>query len=134
MSEHNRDTVIVMDESVFDSIAKDIVTFGMFAGLLWLNHAYLSGSVLVDAMFIIIVILFLTGRASRSVHKFYSKQEAISYLEGALDRTDYEMDEDAKRRNEELRKLLVSTEVEEAYKEGYIKGGLDTVTDMRRTK
>lgn len=134
MSEHNRDTVIVMDESVFASIAKDIVTFGMFAGLLWFNHAYLSGSVLVDAMFIIIVIIILTGRASGSVHKFYSRQEAISYLEGELDRTVIEMDEDAKRRNKELRKLLVSTEVEAAYKEGYIKGGIDAVTDMRRTK
>lgn len=119
MSKQNKNTVIVMNENVFASIAKDIVTFGMFAGLLWFNHAYLSGSALVDAMFIIIVIIILTGRASGSVHKFYSNQEAINYLGGeALPYPG----------------LKLKIEVEEAYKRGYTQGGLDTVADMRRTK
>ena len=79
MNERQEKLVVVIEESAVGSVIKDVFTFGMFGGLLWFNHQYLAGHILVDMLFIIIVMLFLSARASNSVFKGKPK-DAIKYL------------------------------------------------------
>ena len=69
MSERKEKYVVIVQESVAGSVIKDLVTFGMFAGLMYFNHQYLSGSTWVDVMFILFVFLSLIGRNSKYVFK-----------------------------------------------------------------
>lgn len=73
--------VVIVNESVIGGLVKDVGTFALFAGLLYFNHKVLSGSLLVDVLFILMVMFFLIGKSSRRVFKG-SKQEAIKWLEG----------------------------------------------------
>ena len=70
---------IVINESVLGSIIKDIVTFLMFAGLLLFNHWFLGGSTIVDVMFIILTLGFLTGKHSKTRFEG-TREEIINYL------------------------------------------------------
>lgn len=70
---------IVINESVMDSIIKDIVTFSMFAGLLMFNHHLLDGSTVIDVMFIILTLGFLAGKHSKTRFEG-TKEEVIKYL------------------------------------------------------
>lgn len=72
--------VVVVQESVAGSIIKDIVTFGMFAGLMYFNHQALSGNGWIDMAFIMFVFLWLLGRSSKNVFKGTIK-DAIKWLE-----------------------------------------------------
>lgn len=69
MSKTIEEYVVIVQENVAGSIIKDLVTFGMFAGLMYFNHQYLNGSTWVDVMFILFVFLFLIGRNSKNVFK-----------------------------------------------------------------
>jgi len=71
--------VVVISESVTKSLIKDAGTFVMFAGLMYFNHTYLSGSTWIDLVFIIFVTLFLIGRNSSIVFRG-TKKEAIKWL------------------------------------------------------
>lgn len=72
--------VIIVEESLARAIIKDVTAFGMFAALLYFNHAYLSGNLFIDVLFISCVLLFLIGRSSKSAHRFKSYEEAVNYL------------------------------------------------------
>lgn len=71
--------VIIVQESVVSSLIKDVATFVMFAGLMWFNHEYLNGNVLIDLSFILLIVLFLMSRSSSSVFKG-TKKDAIKWL------------------------------------------------------
>lgn len=71
--------IVIIKESVTKSLIKDVGTFILFAGLLYFNHQYLAGHVLIDLVFIAIVILWLTGRKSPRVFEG-TKEEAIKWL------------------------------------------------------
>ena len=66
MAKEKETVVVILQESVTKSLIKDLGTFILFAGLLLFNHQYLAGSTFVDFLFILIVILFLTARKSRT--------------------------------------------------------------------
>lgn len=70
---------IVINESVVGSVIKDIVTFLMFAGLLLFNHQFLNGSIVIDTLFIILVLLWLAGKRSKNYFTG-TKEEVIKYL------------------------------------------------------
>lgn len=70
---------IVINESVIGSIIKDVVTFLMFAGLLLFNHWFLSGSTVIDVMFIVLTLGFLAGKRSKTRFEG-TKEEVIEYL------------------------------------------------------
>lgn len=75
----NEKTYIVISESVVGSVIKDVFTFLMFAGLLYFNHKILSGSTVVDVLFILLVLMFLA--AKKSGQRFEgTREEAIKFL------------------------------------------------------
>lgn len=61
--------VVVLRESVVASLIKDAGTFALFGGMLWFNHAYLDGNGWLDAIFIIIVIIWLSSLNLSTVYK-----------------------------------------------------------------
>lgn len=71
--------VVIVNENVIGSIVKDIVTFALFAGLMWFNHACLNGSTWIDLAFILFVFLWLLSKRSSQVYSG-SKEGAIKWL------------------------------------------------------
>lgn len=61
--------VVVLRESVIASLIKDAGTFLLFGGLLWFNHQYLDGNGWLDAIFVIIVIIWLSSLNLSTVYK-----------------------------------------------------------------
>lgn len=76
----NEKTYIVLSESVIDSVIKDVFTFLMFAGLLYFNHEMLSGSTVVDVLFILLVLMFLAAKMGKRYFEG-SREEAVKFLE-----------------------------------------------------
>lgn len=72
--------VVIIEENWIKSVIKDVFTFGMFAGLMYFNHVYLSGNWFIDVLFMTCVILFLLSRNSKSVHRFNNREEAVKWL------------------------------------------------------
>lgn len=75
----NEKTYIVLSESVVGSVIKDVFTFLMFAGLLYFNHKTLSGSTVVDVLFILLVLMFLAAKRNKGRFEG-SREEAIKFL------------------------------------------------------
>lgn len=76
----NEKTYIVLSESVVDSVIKDVFTFLMFTGLLYFNHKVLSGSTVVDVLFILMVLMFLAAKRGKRYFEG-SREEAVKFLE-----------------------------------------------------
>ena len=72
--------VVIIEESVVGSLIKDIFTGLLFGGLLYFNHAYLSGSTLIDILFIFLVIMLLVAKSSNYLYKG-KLSDAIKFLE-----------------------------------------------------
>ncbi len=80
MNSQNK-TIIILHEKVLESIIKDIVTFLMFAGLMYFNHKVLSGATVIDVLFIFLVIISIRSKGDPRV--FYvtpQEQETMKYL------------------------------------------------------
>lgn len=68
MNEKPEKNIVILNESVLASLVKDAGTFALFAGIMYFNHAYLAGNGWLDAIFVIIVVLWLAGRNSSKVY------------------------------------------------------------------
>lgn len=76
-SEHK---ILVIHESILASWLKDIVSFAMFAGLLYFNHRVLAGRVIIDVLFVILLLIWSATKRSKSIHTFYSYDDARDYV------------------------------------------------------
>lgn len=61
--------VVILRENVIASLIKDAGTFLLFGGLLWFNHTYLDGNGWLDAIFVVIVIIWLSSLQLSNVYK-----------------------------------------------------------------
>lgn len=77
--DNDKTKYIVINESVVGSIIKDVVTFSMFAGLLLFNHQFLSGSTVIDVLFITIVLFFLANKRTKHYLEG-TREDIINYL------------------------------------------------------
>ena len=75
----NDQKIIVIHETIIESIIKDIVTFLMFAGLMYFNHKVLAGSTVIDVLFIFMVIAFIQTKGSKKFC-FCTPKEAFKFL------------------------------------------------------
>lgn len=78
MNKNNR-VFVIISETVLASIIKDIFTFLMFAGLLYFNHKILSGSTVVDVLFILLGLIFLAAKKDGQCFEG-TREEAIKFL------------------------------------------------------
>lgn len=79
MSNKKEKIVVVLSESPTASIIKDAGRFAVFAGLLYFNHEFLSGSAWIDTLFILIVLITVGSKASSRTFEGPTDQ-AIKYL------------------------------------------------------
>lgn len=80
----NDQKIIVIHETIIESIIKDAITFLMFASLMYFNHKVLSGATVIDALFIFLVIIFIQAKGNPRL--FYgTPQEAVKFLEEKYD-------------------------------------------------
>jgi hypothetical protein len=68
--------VIVVRESVFQSVIKDSFMFGSLFALWFLNHKFCNGSGIID----VCVALFVLFGAINHAKKYYSPKEAVDAL------------------------------------------------------
>lgn len=68
MNEKPEKEIVILNESVAASLIKDAGTFALFAGIMWFNHTYLAGNGWLDAIFVIIVVMWLAGRSTSKVY------------------------------------------------------------------
>lgn len=80
MKEENKKVLIILHESIIESIIKDTITFLMFASLLYFNHKVLSGSTVVDILFIFMVIMMLSMKKNTSRVFCGTPKEAVVFL------------------------------------------------------
>jgi len=71
--------IIILRESLIQSVITDAFTFGFLIFTTWFNYAFIGGSQYVYAIILVMFIMFLM-QTSR-VKKFYSKKDAIKYIE-----------------------------------------------------
>lgn len=79
MEESKYKLVVILNESVAGSVIKDAGTFLLFGGLMYFNHAVLSGNGWIDFTFIVLVFLWLSTLKSKQVFHG-STSEAIKWL------------------------------------------------------
>lgn len=72
--------VVIISESVVASVAKDVITFLMFSGLMYFNHKVLSGNGWIDAIFIVFVLMWLTSLKSSQIFRGKAS-DAIKWLQ-----------------------------------------------------
>lgn len=75
----NNKIFVIINETVLASIIKDIFTFSIFAGLLYFNHKTLSGSTVVDVLFILLILMNLSVKRSKRCFEG-TREEAIKFL------------------------------------------------------
>lgn len=76
-----KNNVIIVHETLIQSILADIFSFAMIALMLLFNHYLLSGNVLIDLCFIYMAWLVMMSIGQRKTRRFNTKEEAIKFLE-----------------------------------------------------
>ena len=75
----NNKIFVIINETVLASLIKDIFTFLIFTGLLYFNHKILSGSTVVDILFILLILMNLSVKKSGQCFEG-TREEAIKFL------------------------------------------------------
>lgn len=76
-----KNNVIIVHETILQSILADIFSFSMIALLLLFNHCLLSGNVLIDLCFMFMAWIVMLSRGNKKMKRFNTKEEAIKFLE-----------------------------------------------------
>lgn len=69
---------VILQESVLQSWARDIGTFGSVAAMVYVNHVHGGGSLWVDGLAAIAVLAITLRSASKGIH-YMSKQELADW-------------------------------------------------------
>lgn len=76
-----KNNIIIVHETLIQSILADIFSFTMIALLLLFNHYLLSANVLIDLCFIYMAWLVMMSIGQRKTRRFNTKEQAIKFLE-----------------------------------------------------
>lgn len=68
---------VIIKESIFASIVTDIVRFGAIFATMYLNHLYLEGSVIIDVLLMLCVMVSIGSYKTRNR---LTSEQAIAYL------------------------------------------------------
>lgn len=81
----SKEQIILIRESLIQSVVSDAVTFGIPAFLAYLNHAFLGNAVVYQVLIFCVFFLSVLARLGNSRQIFKSRKEAIQYLESLSD-------------------------------------------------
>ena len=76
-----KNNVIIVHETLLQSILADIFSFSMIALMLLFNHYLLGGNVLIDLCFMYMAWLVMISIGQRKTRRFNTKESAIKFLE-----------------------------------------------------
>lgn len=76
-----KNNVIIVHETLLQSILADIFSFSMIALMLLFNHYLLGGNVLIDLCFMYMAWLVMVSIGQRKTRRFNTKEQAIKFLE-----------------------------------------------------
>lgn len=76
-----KNNVIIVHETLLQSILADIFSFSMIALMLLFNHYLLGGNVLIDLCFMYMAWLVMMSIGQRKTRRFNTKEQAIKFLE-----------------------------------------------------
>ena len=76
-----KNNVIIVHETLLQSILADIFSFSMIALMLLFNHYLLGGNVLIDLCFMYMAWLVMISIGQRKTRRFNTKEQAIKFLE-----------------------------------------------------
>lgn len=75
-----KNNIIIVHETLIQSILADIFSFLMIASMLLFNHYLLGGNVLIDLCFMYMAWLVMMSIGQRKTRRFNTKEEAIKFL------------------------------------------------------
>lgn len=75
----NKTKLLILRESYIQSFFADLTTFAFIASTCWFNYKFVGNSKFLSAIILIMFILFLIQKSGAKT--FYSKKEAISYID-----------------------------------------------------
>lgn len=73
-------TIIIIKEKLVPSILKDSSSFGIMVASMWINHKFLGDHGEVAAFFLILIAIMGISKATSSLPKFKSREDAIRYI------------------------------------------------------
>ena len=76
-----KNNIIIVHETLIQSILSDIFSFLAIASLLLFNHYLLSGNVLIDLCFMFMAWIVMLSRGDKKMKRFSTKEEAIKFLQ-----------------------------------------------------
>lgn len=76
----DRPILIIKKPNPFMSVLEDVFTFGGWIAILWFNHTYLDGHLVLDLFFVILWLMTASATQSRRVQRFATKEDAIEWL------------------------------------------------------
>lgn len=76
-----KNNIIIVHETLIQSILADIFSFLTIALLLLFNHYLLSGNVLIDLCFIFMAWIVMLSKGDKKMKRFNTKEEAINFLQ-----------------------------------------------------
>lgn len=81
MQENLKNSFMIVNRTLMQSVLSDIFTFCIMAGLLSFNHYLLSGNIVIDLCFIFMAWTVIISIGSKKTKRFNTKEEAIKFLQ-----------------------------------------------------
>ena len=76
-----KNNIIIVHETLMQSILADIFSFTMIALMLLFNHYLLSGNVLLDLCFMYMAFIVMKSKGNKKTKRFNTKEEVIKFLQ-----------------------------------------------------
>nr|DAV00255.1 MAG TPA: ATP synthase subunit alpha [Caudoviricetes sp.] len=76
-----KNNIIIVHETLIQSILADIFSFLTIALLLLFNYYLLSGNVLIDLCFIFMAWIVMLSKGDKKMKRFNTKEEEINFLQ-----------------------------------------------------
>jgi len=70
--------IILLKESLIESILADIITFGFIVVVFFINYKFINSNNFVDVLLLFMFFVFVTSKGKAK--KFYSNEDAVKYI------------------------------------------------------
>ena len=71
---------IILKENLTQSIIADIGTFSFLCSSVWFNYNFIGGSYFLNAVILIMFLLFIIAKFNSKKYTFHSKKEAVGFI------------------------------------------------------
>jgi hypothetical protein len=72
--------ILFFRESLIQSIASDLFSYGMLFTMFWLNYTFIGGNNFVDLLLLLIFIIMSFARGNSKAQRFTSKEDLKEFV------------------------------------------------------